>query len=468
MAWPMQSLARLPSDQVVMSHTLAQKSLLSEVAEPTDDVWYGLFVFSLVLISIPIKNFAYVLPPLYLMAQLLRYDTSTAVRTLLLLVFAALVSCLSLFFDTMRGQGTNLAGLLVGLVTLLPLFMMAADRFQTLVDDALFRRVSRLVASFVIVQAIIGVGQLLVSGNPDAVTGTLGLLDIHTESITIVQLYFGFLMLSMVLFLLIDFDTWLAKVAIVAGLVAAAVSQSGHQTVFFVAALGIWAVIQSRRIDVLVGTGCLLATLVALVLAFYPTTASNTQQWYEKTLRNPESPKRIAVEGAASILSEPKNLILGAGIGQYSSRAALITSGEHLSRPLPPFLVGQSDYYREHLRPGLDSFNERGEGSAISKPHFSWLTVATEFGIVQLLALIMLAFVSLRRCVRLMNSPCPETARAGLLLCAGATFFLLCCTVENYLEFPQAIFVPYLLVSLAVAWAEWKGNSTTTHLEQGC
>ena len=41
----------------------------------------------------------------------------------------------------------------------------------------------------------------------------------------------------------------------------------------------------------------------------------------------------------------------------------------------------------------------------------------------------------------------------GLAANTGLIFFVLCCAVENYAEFPQAIFLPILLYVVAVSRA---------------
>ena len=440
-----------------MSHVTAQERSLIEASQKSDRDFFRLFLFSVVLVSIPVKNVAYVLPPLYVVAQLVWFDTVAAVRTILLVATVTVISCLSLFVDASRGQETNLPGVIVGIVTFMPLFMMIGERFSMEVGDALFQRISRCVAWYVICQAIVGTVQFAASGNSDAVTGTLGLLDFQLGLITIAQMYFGFLMLSMVLFLMLDSSTWLARAGIVAGLVVTALSQSGHQSIFFVGSLGLFAVLQSRRVGLMLGTGCVLTALVALVLYFYPTTLLNAEMWYDTTVNSQDSPKRLAADGARSILSDPKNLVLGTGMGQYSSRAALVTSGEFLSVSLPSVAVGQSYYFRRYLGPGLASFEERGEGSAISKPYFTCMTLVVEWGLVQSVAIAAVIWLTLARCFELMRQPCPYVARAGMLGGVAIAFFLLCCTVENYAEFPQAIFVPYLLFMVGFSWA-WQAH----------
>ena len=435
-----------------MSLAIVEDPTRTEASDRSAHAFFGLFLVSLVLISIPIKNFAYVLPPVYVVLMLLGFDTASGARTLLLAALATALSCISILVDSLRGQETNLPGVFLGLLTLSPLFIMAAQRLPKPIDDDAFDRIRRLVAWYVIFQAIIGLFQLAVSGNPDAVTGTLGLLDFRAGGITIVQLYFGFLMLGMVLFLMLEPSTWLVRIGVAAGLLVSAISQSGHQCAFFLASLVGFAVLQSRRVVTVVGAGAVATLLVTSVLLFDPGTIDIAKSWYVRTVSNPDSPKRLALESARQILSDPKNLLLGTGLGQFSSRAALITSGEFLRIELPGVVVAQSDYYQT-LRPGLDEFETMGEGSAISKPYFSMLTLPVELGVPVFLGIAFMCLATLGRCVRLMYSSKPRLAQAGMLGATGLSMLFMCCCVENYLEFPQAVFVPYLLFMAGLSWA---------------
>ena len=49
----------------------------------------------------------------------------------------------------------------------------------------------------------------------------------------------------------------------------------------------------------------------------------------------------------------------------------------------------------------------------------------------------------------LMRSHHAQVAAFGLLSNVGILFFLMCCMIENYMEFPQAIFMPILLFVVA-------------------
>jgi hypothetical protein len=58
---------------------------------------------------------------------------------------------------------------------------------------------------------------------------------------------------------------------------------------------------------------------------------------------------RLSVSGADELM-EGKNLLLGVGLGQFSSRAAILTSGSGTSVNLPRFLVDTSTYYERFMK----------------------------------------------------------------------------------------------------------------------
>jgi hypothetical protein len=334
-------------------------------------------------------------------------------------------------------------------LTYLPLLIIFAERFDKKLDGRTFDKFLVVCAWFVIFQSMIGALQFLASRNGDAVCGTFGLLDFRQNTITIAQVYFTFTMFGMILFLLLSPGKPLTQLAIFSGLIACALAQSGHQTIFFVASLALCGAIRFWRPKVFLTSTALVAITAFSVIYFYPETIKLSQEWYRKTVVSNDSPKKLATTGGMEVVDDTKNLLLGTGAGQYSSRAALITSNEYLRVKLPRMLSGESDYAAKHLPVAKAIFRETGEGSAISKPYYSLLSVFVEFGLIQSLVLAGVFLASLLRNVQLMRSPHPQVAAIGMFCSVGILFFLFCCTIENYMEFPQAIFIPILLYVIA-------------------
>jgi hypothetical protein len=307
---------------------------------------------------------------------------------------------------------------------------------------------------FVLFQSLVGMLQFVATRNPDAVCGTFGLLDGFRQNITIAQVYFTFTIFGMILFLVPAASGGLPKAAIAAGSLTCVLAQSGHQLIFFVVALVLCGMARVTHLGTLVRAVAAAAVMIFLVLQFYPDSVWLAREWYEKAIDASQSPKLLALEGAASIMEEPKNVIIGTGLGQYCSRAALISSNEYLNIHLPGFLSGQSGYFNEYIHPSLVLFEEIGEGSAIAKPYMSAISLPVELGLV--LSIILLAVIGrgVFWCARLMTTSGGQTGWIGFTMMVGIVFFLLCCFIENYAEFSQAILVPFLLFVVAGSRAQ--------------
>ena len=178
------------------------------------------------------------------------------------------------------------------------------------------------------------------------------------------------------------------------------------------AALAFAAMVQMRPRDV-IRIGAVLVVLAVLTATVSSITLADTKGWYEKTMLDEASPKKMVTFAAAKIMSSPKNVLLGVGMGQYGSRAALITSGDYLSVKIPDVLLGESQYYHELIVPPLAVFQKQGEGSAISKPYYSALNQIVEFGVPLTLLLLAAGAFQFLRNRQLSASPVPHIAHRG-------------------------------------------------------
>jgi len=420
------------------------------MTEATDaKALYRAFLACLVIASLPIKNLAYITPALYLAIILLHGEWRVVGRFILVSAAILQLSLIAVLWDHLAGRTVNPPGVGMGLVTYAPLFVLLCERFNRTVDQVAYDRFVTVCIWFILLQSVIGVLQFAVTRNTDAVCGSFGLLDGLRQSITIAQVYFTFTMLGMILFLVPSAGRMMPRVAIAIGSLTCVLAQSGHQMVFFVAALVICGLARVSHLGTFARTTAAAAAMSLLVLQFYPDTIGLTREWIEKVTSTSDSPKRMAVEGAASIMEDPKNLLIGTGVGQYCSRAALISSDEYLNVKLPSFMTGRSDYFNEHIQPGMLVFEESGEGSAIAKPYMSAVSLPVEFGL--LLSILFLAIIcnGILWCARVMTRHEDELGWIGYTMMVGTVFFVFCCFIENYAEFSQAVFVPFILFVVA-------------------
>jgi hypothetical protein len=342
----------------------------------------------------------------------------------------------------------SLPGIIFGTLTYATLAVILALRTNFKIGAERYEQIRMAVAWFMILQSILGLLQFAAGRDSDAVCGTFGLLDFR-GAVTIGQVYLTFNLFAMCLFLLTDMRRLLAKIALGLGLVACALAHSGHQTIFLIASLGIVGLLQLRLKDLLK-----LAALLVVVVGL--TATVSTVLWRDMTdwagkLTSEDTPKVMATHAAGEILSFPKNMLIGTGMGQFASRAALIASDQYLSVPLPGLLAGDSQYFRTFIKPAMDVHEEAGQGSAISQPFCSVLNLSVEFGIPVAVLLILAAAQQFLLNWRLSRSSDSRTRAVGIFCNVGLVFFMLCCFIENYMEFPQAIFLPSLLYVAAKA-----------------
>jgi hypothetical protein len=412
------------------------------------DIFADALLICLLLISIPIKNSAYLVPPAFVAVQAFFGNTAFARRSLLWLCIAVCTSSISIMIDSLSGRTVSLPGVLFGVLTYASLAVIMALRCDFTIRADRYQQIRMAVACFMIIQSVLGMLQFAASGLSDAICGTFGLFDFR-GTVTIGQVYLTFNLIAMSMFLMTDMRGVLAKVAVGLAMLTSALAHSGHQTIFLIASIGIVGVLQLRLKDLFK-----VAAVLFIVLGLTATVSTvywrDLQDWAGKLIFE-ESPKAMATRGAAEILISSKNLLIGTGMGQYGSRAGLIASGQYLSVPLPGFLVGESQYFQTYLVPAIDEHAISGQGSAISQPFFSVLNLTVEFGLPFLIVLVGAAASQFVANWWLSRSDDTRTRAVGVLANCGLLFFILCCFIENYAEFSQAIFLPALLYVAARA-----------------
>jgi hypothetical protein len=412
------------------------------------------FVACLIVASLPIKNAAYVTPGLYLLILWPHGERRVLGRAVLLSSAVLMISSIAVLWDHLAGQTVNFPGVGLALLTYAPLLVVLCETFNRTIDQATYDKYAKVCVWFILLQSVVGVVQFVGTGNSDAVCGTMGLWDGFVPSVTIVQVYFTFVVFGMMLFLVPVASQWMNRVALATGAMICVLAQSGHQTIFFVATLLVCGMMRVSHFGTLMRTLAAAAVLSLLLIEVYPDTIFVAREWYYKVLDTSNSPKRLVYEGALSILAEPKNMLIGTGLGQYCSRAALMSSNEYLNVPLPSFMVGRSDYFIDHIRPSLVLFADVGEGSAMAKPYMSIISLPVEIGLVLTLVLFAVFCRTAVWCAGLTARNDGQIGWIGFTMMVGIIFFVLCCFIENYAEFSQAVFIPFILFVVAGSRAQ--------------
>jgi hypothetical protein len=407
----------------------------------------GMTIAVSAVVAAPSTSIFYIAP--FLAVAWYSMDVRVVGRFIGFMVAMTALSFLAIKMDEYRGIHVNYPGLLIGLITYAPWVMAFAllPRAVGPVDDEPWNWFIMVVALFVIGQSLIGLAEFVVFRDGDLVSGTYGLLNVMQGKRTISQVLFTFTLMACLLFLSCYPKGFLNLSALFLGGSAVAAAQSGHQTIFLLVSIMVVVIVAYRRFSLALKSGVVVALAWGVVLAFSPDTMDVARGWWDKVVLSESSLKRHVTKAAVVNLSEPKNFLIGTGLGQFSSRASLITSGNYLTVKIPQWAVGKSSYFRLGVEPEFLLFRDYGEQSAMSQPYFSGVSIPVEFGIPMTIALFVIVAGKLRR----NNLKAREGGEAGRLAVATNIFilvFILCCGIENYAEMGQAIIIPLLLLLL--------------------
>jgi hypothetical protein len=407
---------------------------------------YLLAILCVLGAATPIKSLQFLLPLVAAAILVWRREHRMCLRLAGWVAALIVISYSSMLIDVVRGRDVGVWGPIIAIFEYLPLLIVFCSDSSVGLEEGEDSRLFSLLIWFVIAEALIGWAQLAKTGNSDAVTGTFGLLS----DVTIGQVYYTFGVFTVTAYIQIRARGLFAGIAVLLGLSACVIAQSGHQTVFALIALIVIVLCSLKDRRGLARQILAASALVGLVLYFYPETVDASMGWFEKVFIEPSSPKTLLIQAIGDQLSDPKNLLLGTGLGQFCSRAALILSGDYLANAsLPTFMTAKSLYFSQQIEPLLYLHQEYGEGSAISQPYLSIATWLIEAGAVMCSMVAVVIAKEFMMLLRGMRSADRHAVAAARTLMFFLIFFLLCSFVENYAEFTPATMLPAVLYVLA-------------------
>lgn len=412
------------------------------------------FVLSIVLASLP-NDLAFYSAPFFFLAWAWVLGGCVSVHRILLLGGGLILfSSVAMAIDHLQGRHVNLPGLAFSLLTYAPLIVLLGTEPHLRLSAAFTQTLTVCISVFVLVQALIGVIEFIIAGHVglfpgDFVSGTFGIFDIQ-KGLTINQVTFTFTILSCTVFLWAHRAQPIARVAMVCGLCVSVIAQSGHQLFFFALVITGTMIICTLNLAALLRAGVASAlSLCGLILA-YPNTLYVAGEWQRKLLDPSISPKVRIVQEVLSVW-DARFFFIGTGSGQFTSRAALFSSGDYLSVHLPDFLVDQSHWFATYMVPEIDWYRVIGESSAIAQPFFSVLTVAVEGGGLFLLVVTAALVAFVLRHSAIARRRQDEVGDLAFFATFLVLFGVMCCLIENYAELVQAIWTPTLLMIATLA-----------------
>jgi hypothetical protein len=410
---------------------------------------FGALVALIIIIAFPGKFLFYVSPGILILVSLLAGGFIRFWRLCAIVLAVLGLSLATIAFDAAAGFHPNWPGLVFGVLTYLPIFALWSLAKDFRVSEALCWRLANVGLVFILIEAALGAVQWVIAHEPDLVNGSFGFFDTVTSERTISQVNFCFAMFAMLVYC----GVWLPRrrmvLACAVALAAVAVAETAHQSIFFVALMPLLALTDGRRIRRLVAASGVILALMVVVFIVDPLIVTHSEDWADKVLLKPNSPKRLAVEGSLAMM-DGKNLVLGVGLGQFASRAAILSSGSGTSVALPAMLVSTSSWYDRYMKLPVFIFQRSGEQSAMAMPYFSALAVVTEFGLLFALLVLYKTVRAVAENIRL-GATCREAWRLSCYCNFFIGFLFLCSFIQDYLELTQAIMIPILLYIVSKA-----------------
>jgi hypothetical protein len=406
------------------------------------------FIALIVIVAFPGKFLFYLSPGALILISLFAGGFIRFWRLVGILFGIVALSLVTIAFDLQEGGHASFPGLVFGIINYLPLFILWSLSKDFRLSEGFAWRLANVCLAFIFFEGVIAAAQWVIVRDADLVNGTFGLFDTLKER-TISQVNFCFTLFCMAVYCWIWIHNRRTKLGIAVALATAFVAETAHQTLFFIALMPTLAVTGGRRLRRLAASLGAVVVLIGGVIVIEPQIVSHVHDWAYKVMLKPTSPKRLAVSGAIELM-EGKNLLLGVGLGQYSSRAAILSSGSGTSVNLPKILVDSSGYYQRFMKLPVFLFQQYGEESAMAMPYFSVLSFITEFG----LAIAVVFLIKIVQTV-VENIRLGSASQAAWRVACYCNFFIgflfLCSFIQNYLELTQAIMIPTLLYIVSKA-----------------
>jgi len=408
----------------------------------------GAFIALIVIVAFPGKFLFYISPAVLILISLFVGGFVQFWRLVGILFGIVALSLATIAFDLMDGGHANMPGLVFGVITYLPIFILWSLSKDFRVSEGFAWRLANACLVFILLEGAVGAAQWVIAHNADLVSGTFGLFDTVKEH-TISQVNFCFTLFCMIVYCAIWIHKRRMKLGCGVALAVALLASAAHQTLFFMALMPALAVTGGRRFRRLAASIGIMGALFVGTFFFDPAIVEHIEGWADKVLLNPTSPKRLSVTAALELM-QGKTLLLGVGLGQFSSRAAILTAAGGTTFSMPKILVDTSTYYERFMKLPVFLFQQNGEGSAMAMPYFSVLSVITEFGLVIAAMLLFKMVQTVIENIRL-GAASPEAWRVSCYCNFFIGFLFLCSFIQNYLELTQAIMIPVLLYIVSKA-----------------
>ena len=432
-----------------------------------DSQFLGLFTISLLVAFSPLKQIAQIWPVIFYIILTVIIVPQKKLHIVRFVILGIVLMMASLIYELVYDDQFWFSNFLFSLFTFSPFFIFVFD-LETIMSLELIRRIRIVIIVILFVEAIIGIAEFMYSyfyaqGSfkgtvGDLVWGTLATpftINSLGSSPIFILLFSSSLIFILSLSRRVTFSTLvLYGVCFTCWLLALLI----HSIVYFCIAIILSAFsIRYYRKSLSANLGrkaflissTLIGIVILLVAGFLFDTNSYRRVGQVIRAASEISPDARFIKQRVTYftlfsLSEGEILqpIIGLGPGHYSSRAALMLSGQYLTRASIPFFPHNvSDATVTYILPFIGRQN-----SSNHFPSSSWITLYGELGGTGLTIFISLIIIGFRR----LNHTHSKLFQQMNFWIMVLLIYLLLMGLQNvYWEYTQSLFIPLLLIKIS-------------------
>ena len=348
-------------------------------------------------------------------------------------------------------------------------FLILFYNYKIIVTKELIIKLTKVTSIIILIESSLGIIQATIAyfitgsfdrSAGDHVTGTLE-LDLFKNDGSGSNQMFSILISTSLLFLFIGKIKWTIhwKFILLISIISLILASVMHSLIFLFLAI-ISTILISNIFNIknlfnsktwvknfqLAGIIVTFGVLISVVL---PTNFNNIKFYANQIINFDQtsvSPKIVATYLSVFELSgdEPLQPYIGIGLGQYSSRASLIRSGQYLTNS--SFIPAYSAFYLEkYILPLISNYIDQFGSGSTYFPFYGWMSLYGEAGFLGILIIIVLLYKVARKII-LCRSIIFPNMHYGLLVLL--IYIALLGFQDNYWEWSQAIFPAVLILRL--------------------
>lgn len=422
--------------------------------------YFEVFVFSVIICFSPIpKAIVFFLPFVSIVWFFKRNPLKYSFARVL---FISLLFILYLLFYLALNNGAFfIINFIISILFYSSFFFFYIAKSPVITDFVFFnKKYIPFIKWVLIIESIFGIFQVFLAGegvdvsSGDYVQGTINILSFVNHQNGFNNVFFVINMTS----LLIIYSVMAVKKSwfvILIGWCSIVLASTVHLSLALIVA--IFATYLSLNIIKAVKILIPIALFFLILYSFFPKNFSSLGSYKEQITKS-KNLKVISTKTTFNtLLDSPKDFFFGYGLGQYSSRAALVSSGSYFynknqksfSKPLG--LKNESAAYAENLKSNWTaSITDEGYGfSVMNKPVYSILSLISESGIVLFSFMILGFSLFINKMGIRYRRGKEKIEKAQNIVVLVISFFLLMISFfENYLEMAQAIFPSLILLKV--------------------